>query len=77
MAFTQYGLDVLSHLCIVQRIVDIVTLAGSAVRQGNLQVELQCLGDALLAFIDADEGDDFEFADEDDVHIEAVSAVWW
>ena len=69
MAVAQYGLDMLRDLGIVQRIVDVVALAGAAVRQGNVEVELQGLRYALLPLIYSYKSDYFEFAQKDDVHI--------
>jgi len=62
MPLAQHRLDVLRNLGIVQRIIDVVALAGAAVGQGDLEVELQRLRHAFFPLIDADQGDDLEFA---------------
>ena len=68
MPFAQHVLDVLRDFRIIQRILDVVGLAGAAVGQGDVEVELQGLRGALFPFVDADQGFDFEFAQKDDVH---------
>ena len=68
MPFAQDGLDVLRDFGVIQRVVDVVGLAGAAVGQGDVEIELQGLRHALLPFVDADERGDLEFAQKDDVH---------
>ena len=68
MPLAQHGLDVLRDFGVVQRVADVIGLAGAAVGQGNVEVELQGLRYALLPFIDADQRGDLEFAQKDDVH---------
>lgn len=67
--FAQYILDVLRHLGIIQRVVDVVAIAGAAVGQRDLKVELQGLRHVLLAFVNADQCRDLEFAYKDNVHV--------
>ena len=69
----QDGLDMLRDLGVVQRVLDVVALAGAAVGQGNIEVELQRLRHALFPLIYADEGDDFEFAQKNNVHMRCVA----
>ena len=68
MPLAQHSLDVLRDLCVVQCVVDVVALAGTAAGQGDLQVELQSLRHTLFPLVHADERFDFEFAQKDDVH---------
>src|SRR3989338_3945443 len=68
MPVAQHGLDVLCDVGVVQRILDVVGLAGAAVGQGDVEVDLQGLRRALFPFVDADQGGDLEFAQKNDVH---------
>lgn|ERR1039458_1592006 len=68
MPLAQHGLDVLRDLRIVQRVFDVVADAGAAVGQRDVEIDLQSLRHELFPCVDADQGSDLEFAQEDDVH---------
>ena len=68
VAATQYCLNAAHDVRVVEGIFDIISLAGEAVGQGNLQIELQGLRHALFPFINADESFYFKFTQKNDVH---------
>ena len=68
MAAVQHALDLTHDIGIVEGVLDVVGLAGAAVGQGDLQIELQGLRHALFPFVHADECIDLEFAQKNDVH---------
>jgi hypothetical protein len=68
MSFAQHGLEMLRDFGIIQRVVDVVAETGTAVGQCDVEVDLQGLRHDLLAFVDADQRGDLEFAQENNVH---------
>ncbi|KAF0200039.1 MAG: hypothetical protein FD173_2351 [Gallionellaceae bacterium] len=68
VATGEFALDAAHDVGVVQRVVNVVGLAGKAAGQGDLQVDLQGLRNTLLPFVYADECVDLEFAQKYDVH---------
>jgi len=68
MPFTQYGLDVLRDIGVIQRIIDVVAGASLAVGQGDVEVDLYRLWHDLFTFVYSNERGDLEFSEVDDVH---------
>lgn len=56
-------------LGVVQCVLDVVALTGAAVGQRDVEVDLQSLRYAFFPLVDTDEGGDFEFAQENNIHI--------
>ena len=54
MPFAQDGLEVLCDFGVIQRVVNVVGLAGAAVGQGDVEIDLQRLRHALFPFVNAD-----------------------
>ena len=68
VAAGQHFLEVAHDLGIIQRVGNVVALAGAGVGQGDVQVDLQGLRHDALPVVYAYECVDLEFAQKDDVH---------
>jgi len=75
MPLAQHGLDVLRDFRVIQRVVDVVGLAGAAVGEGDVEVDLSGFAARVFPIRRCRSGSRPEFAQKDDVHVVVRCAV--